>query len=341
MEFFELAATDSAAYRPLAQASGAFLQDPDWGDFQASLGRDVLRFGVNDGGQPVGYMQTIRTRALNKKYLFAPYGPLFAESLDENRQDNAFAVLSEGIRHLQPGTAFIRVEPGNAQRHVIDSGRFLKSIDLNPHRTVVLDLNRSEDELSAAMKPKTRYNIKIAERDGVEVRVLSELPVDASGSDPLRASALRAGIRTYSRGYFNALLKFFSDSERHIQARCYAAYHDGDILAAVIIIFYGTTATYLFGGASGIKRQMMPNYLIHWQAIRDAKAMGCSRYDFWGVETDPKHPWYGFSTFKLGFGGRLESRPGTYDFVYNRAWYTTYNALRTVNRLKNAAFGRK
>jgi lipid II:glycine glycyltransferase (peptidoglycan interpeptide bridge formation enzyme) len=341
MEFSRLSNSECEEYQPLALASGAFLQDPQWGRFQESLGREVSRFGVSRDGKPLGYAQCITSKALNRKYMSAPYGPIFAAGMDESAIGEAFKAIAEGMRSAGRDVAFFRVEPEMAAGESLKQPGFSKSIDLNPHRTVVLDLSRGEEEISAGMKPKTRYNIKIAERDGVEVRVLDQLPVDGSGDDPLQESARRAGIRTYSRDYFNSLLKFFADAQGPIVARCYAAYHRQDLLAAVIILHYGDTATYLFGGQSGLKRNMMPNYLLHWQAIRDAKAAGLKRYDFWGIETDPKHPWYGFSTFKLGFGGRMESRPGTYDYVYNRAWYTAYNALRALNRMKNSVLKRK
>jgi lipid II:glycine glycyltransferase (peptidoglycan interpeptide bridge formation enzyme) len=326
--------------RQLAVAGGVFLQDPEWGDFQVSLGRTVRRFVVRDEDETVLlYAQCIEQGVGKKSFLFAPYGPLFAEDLSEVQRSGVFDFFTSELHARFTGLMFFRFEPANAMTDLHVQSKIKKTIDLNPHQTLLLDLQQPLDDLLAAMKPKTRYNIRLAEKSGIDVRVLQELPVTTKGGDdPITASAKRAGIRAYNRAYFNDLLKFFSNPEGAIQAKWYAAYHEGDLLAAAIMLEYGGQMTYLFGGAIALKRNLMPSYAIHYQAIQDAQAHGLSTYDFWGVETDERHPWYGFSKFKLGFGGRVVQRPGTLDFVYNGAWYNGYALLRKLNRLKNLRF---
>jgi lipid II:glycine glycyltransferase (peptidoglycan interpeptide bridge formation enzyme) len=285
------------------------------------------------------FAQTIARAVGGKVFLFAPHGPVFAVYVSGTERNNVFDFFLENLPTVSGGVMFFRFEP----EHPIGSGllksKIKKTIDLNPHQTLILNLGQSVEELLAEMKPKTRYNIRLAEKSGVEVRVLQELPIPAvGGDDPIAASAKRAGIRAYSHAYFNDLLKFFNEHPGPIQARCYAAYHEGDLLAANIMLEYGETAIYLFGGSLELKRNLMPSYALHFQAIQDAKSRGCKHYDFWGVETDENHPWYGFSKFKLGFGGRIIERPGTLDFVYNSAWYNAYGIVRKLNRLKNLRF---
>lgn len=329
--------------RQLARAGGVFLQDLAWGDFQKQLGKRVRRFAVldDDRKEVLLFAQTIEYPAGKKKYLFAPFGPIFANKISAEEHVTIFDFFVRGLQDISKELMFLRFESEFDLSTKSTGSLIRKTIDLNPHQTLVLDLKQNTDQLLAEMKPKTRYNIRLAEKSGIEVRVMSELPTPiAGGEDPIAVSAARAGIHAYTHGYFNELLKFFSNEniQSPIQARCYAAYHDGDLLATNIIIEYGGRATYLFGGALDLKRNLMPSYALHWQAIRDAKIHGCEIYDFWGVETDERHPWYGFSKFKFGFGGQIIKRPGTEDFVYNPTWYNVYVIFRKLNRLKRASF---
>lgn len=321
-----------------APGHGDFLQSAAWGTFQKSIGREVRYFVVRDGVEKT-LLSTllIVNMVAGKCYAFTPFGPVFAEGVsDANEKLEIFKFFTAELKSLIQNLIFLRFEPAVE----LNSSSARKSTDLNPHQTLLLDLRQDEQSILAAMKPKTRYNIKVAQKEGVEVKVLHEVAQPATGGlDPFSASANRAGVSTYSREYFTKLLNFFSEEKsagrnNAITARCYTAYHQGDLLAANIMLEYKNRAIYLFGGALDLKRNTMPSYSLHWQAILDAKARGCETYDFWGVETDEKHPWYGFSKFKLGFGGVIENRPGTYDFVYKPAWYTTYGILRKLNRLK-------
>jgi len=314
-----------------------FLQSAAWGAFQKSISRDVKYFVVRDDSEKIVLTSLVIINAVvGKRYTFAPFGPVFVEGLAEAEELEIFEFFSKELNSHIQNLIFLRFEPAAK----LNSNRIKKSTDLNPHQTLLLDLRQEEQSILAAMKPKTRYNIKVAQKEGMEVKVLHEVPQASTGElDPFSASANRAGVSTYSREYFTKLLNFFSEgkstgNKNVITARCYTAYHQGDLLAANIMLEYKKRAIYLFGGALDLKRNTMPSYLLHWQAIQDAKSRGCETYDFWGVETDEKHPWYGFSKFKLGFGGVIENRPGTYDFVYKSAWYTTYGILRKLNRLK-------
>jgi lipid II:glycine glycyltransferase (peptidoglycan interpeptide bridge formation enzyme) len=314
-----------------------FLQSAAWGAFQKSIGREVKYFIVRDGSEKIVLTSlVIINAAAGKCYAFAPFGPVFVAGIGDAEQLEIFKFFTAELKSIIQNLIFLRFEPATELNLVA----VRKSTDLNPHQTFLLDLRQDEQIILAAMKPKTRYNIKVAQKEGVEVKVLHEVATPAAGGlDPFSASASRAGVSTYSREYFTKLLNFFSEeknagNKNAITARCYTAYHQGDLLAANIMLEYKNRAIYLFGGGLDLKRNTMPSYLLHWQAMLDAKSRGCETYDFWGVETDEKHPWYGFSKFKLGFGGVIEKRPGTYDFVYKPAWYTTYGILRKLNRLK-------
>jgi lipid II:glycine glycyltransferase (peptidoglycan interpeptide bridge formation enzyme) len=114
----------------------------------------------------------------------------------------------------------------------------------------------------------------------------------------------------------------------------YIASHDSDNLAAIIVLFYGKDATYLYGASSNNKRNLMAPYALQWKAIQDAKEMGCQYYDLFGIppNDDPNHPMAGLYRFKTGFGGKIVHRPGSWDYPYKPFIYTLFNIAEALRK---------
>lgn len=189
--------------------------------------------------------------------------------------------------------------------------------DIQPPDTVWLDLSVGDEALLAGMHKKTKYNIRYAEKSGVTVRVA---PIDelAEWYRLYRITAERDRIAIHSEAYYRRVLEKsapFSLKNERPCVRLYLAEHDGDVLAGIIVLFYKEKAVYLYGASSNVKRNLMPAYLLQWQAIRDARECGCTGYDFYGIppSDDPRHPMHGLYRFKTGFGGTLIHRCGVYD----------------------------
>jgi len=140
-------------------------------------------------------------------------------------------------------------------------------------------------------------------------------------------TAARDGITIHSNKYYRDLFETVLDGYEDVTLRVYFARHDGDTLAAIIVLFYREEATYLYGASTGKKRNLMPAYALQWQAIRDAKEAGCLRYDFYGIppSDDPTHPMHGLYRFKTGFGGRVVHRTGSLDMPLKHAHYQAYS----------------
>ena len=320
---------EQATYQSLVQINGSFLQDWQWGEFQESLGKKVLRFGILEQEELVfvasGYMQQLKSKC----YFFLPYGPVVKPS-ELSHFNDLMQFFCLKLKEKYPKLIFVRFEPLQVTSEIIKSAK--KSIDLNPHQTLILDLQKTEEQLLSAMHPKTRYNIKVALKHGVEIQASNELTKDALNL--LLQTSKRAGIRSFDSDYYTKLVQYFAENKK-ISVKVCTARHLGDLLAVNIILIYKqqNLVTYLFGGSSETKRNMMAPYLLHWQIIQDLKKQGFEKYDFWGVETDSKHPWYGFSKFKLGFGGEVLKYGGTWDYVLNQAWYNVYIIIRKLNRI--------
>ena len=109
----------------------------------------------------------------------------------------------------------------------------------------------------------------------------------------------------------------------------YIAEHEGDEIAAIMTIFSKDEAVYLYGASSNLKRNFMPNYLLQWNAMKDAKKYGCKYYDMYGIPPEGKdenHPMHGLYMFKANFGGKMVHRTGSWDvplksvyFIYAKA----------------------
>jgi peptidoglycan pentaglycine glycine transferase (the first glycine) len=196
--------------------------------------------------------------------------------------------------------------------------------------TVLLDLGRSEEELLAGMKQKTRYNVRLAQRRGVAIRQVS-----AAAGRPEMAAALETFYQLYAetsqrdgfairpRGYYHDAWRSFLETGL---ARLFLAEFEGEVVAGLMLFTFGPVAWYMYGASSDRHRPQMPNHLLQWEAMRAARAAGCGLYDLWGapeelVESDPM---WGVVRFKLGLGGHLVRGLGAWDYPLNGLAYRLY-----------------
>lgn len=218
--------------------------------------------------------------------------------------------------------------------------------DIQPPDTVILDLIQPEDEILAGMKPKWRYNIRLAEKKGVAV---SETRADGDWQPALsrfyelyRATSERDHIALHPEAYYRKLFETASSyrDARGSSAgykpdlRIFTASHEGNALAAIITIFWGGQAVYLYGASSNEKRNLMPTYALQWSALRAARAEGCGFYDFYGIPPveDPDHPMAGLYRFKTGFGGTIIHRGGAWDYALRPVAYASFRKAEALRQ---------
>jgi lipid II:glycine glycyltransferase (peptidoglycan interpeptide bridge formation enzyme) len=200
--------------------------------------------------------------------------------------------------------------------------------------TMALDLTSDEDALLGAMKSKTRYNIRLAGRRDVVAR---------PGNPDDMARIYEMYVETAARDDFiirpfDYYRDAWGDFVTAGLAQPFVAEFEGELLAALILFRFGRTAWYMYGASSNRHRNRMPNHLLQWEAIRWAKAEGCTRYDFWGApdNMDESDPMWGVYRFKAGFGGRFVRHIGAYDFPVSRLLYWLYSVAmpRYLDRLR-------
>ncbi len=202
--------------------------------------------------------------------------------------------------------------------------------DVQPQDTVLLSLDKTEEELLSAMKPKWRYNIRLAEKKGVTVRAAGAESID-SFYKVFMETAARDRIAVHGKDYYKSLLELSSDGS-HVKTTLYIAEHEGETLAGIITLFTDTEAVYLYGASSDNKRNLMPAYLLQWTAIQDAKKFGSKVYDFYGIPPtdDEHHPMHGLYRFKTGFGGTVIHRAGSLDMPVKPVFYAFYILLEKL-----------
>ena len=304
-----------------------FLQSWEWGEFQREVGHEPVRLRVVEEGATVDQVQGfIHHFPLGMRYM---YVPRFACSKDEN-------LLSLLDYFKKTGVMFVRLEPASGEvtqslSHIFSTGH------RQPAHTLLMDLREEETQLLGKMHAKTRYNIHLARRKGVEIREEKNHELFWM---LYRQTTQRDEFRGHTKTYYKKML------ESSITRQLIAYYQDQPI-ATMILIIFGNTATYLHGASGNTHRDVMAPYLLQWEAMKLAKSHECERYDFWGVSGpvekddaraatfhnytwDGLHKFSSVTRFKSGFGGTLATYPPACEWTARPKLYALYRMVKKV-----------
>lgn len=206
--------------------------------------------------------------------------------------------------------------------------------DILPSNTIFMNLRQDQDQLLGNMKSKTRYNINLARRKGVQVREVGFESLEI-WYDLYKQTAFRNQFLLHDLHYFRIVLTARAKgSSSPADVQLLIAEVDGQPLAAMFLIITGNRGTYLYGASASEKRNFMASYALQWRAMQIAKQKGCTEYDFFGVspDADQSHPMYGLYRFKSGFGGEVYRRMGCWDYPLNKEKYQYYAAQEFKNQ---------
>lgn len=276
--------------------------------------------------------------------LYAPKGPLL-DWTNESLRNHVLNDLQSFAR--KQGAIFLKMDPDvvlgkgipSSKSDVIDHGgqavmSALKrmgwrysSDQIQFKNTVLIDLAPSEEEMLAHMKQKTRYNIRLAEKKGLTLRVGT--PQDFGMLYKMYAeTSVRDGFVIRDEGYYQTVWKLFMDS---IEPACepLIAEVDHEPVAAIFVFYFAGRAYYVYGMSRDIHREKMPTHLLQWEAMKRAKAKGCTVYDLWGAPDvfDESDSMWGVYRFKEGLGGEIVRTLGAWDFAPNPFWYKLYSEV--------------
>jgi len=299
------------------QAGGSFLQSWEWGEFQYQYGRQVHHLAIEEQGKIISPLLVLEYGLpASRSYFFSPRGPL-------TDQPEHFDLFLDKLRELalHSRAIFWRLEPLNRDQGL---GCRVQVNAVHPQQTLILDLDKTPEELLNSFKPKTRYNINLAERKGVKVRYSTEIKDLDLFYQLISETSKRQKIRIFPRSYYQLMLETLADTGI---IQLYIAEYNNLPIAANLMLAFDDTLTYLHGGTNHEHRALMAPQLLQWQAIKDAVATGLKQYDFFGIN---EQKWPGVTRFKLGFGGRAVDYPGTFEIPLNKIWYTAYRGLKKL-----------
>ncbi len=286
-------------------------------------------------------------RLIQASVLYAPKGPLlnWENGALRSRVLNdlqAFAKTQKAIfLKIDPDVELGRGVPHSGEDALDNNGQAVaeelrrrswrySSAQIQFRNTVLIHLQNSEDEMLMRMKPKTRYNIRLAEKKGVSLRVgkVSDL---ANLYKMYAETSVRDGFVIRDEEYYLTVWKIFMQSQAGAQpfAIPLIAEVNGEALAAIFLFIFGKRAYYVYGMSRNMHREKMPTYLLQWEAFKAAKAHGCEVYDLWGAPEifDESDSMWGVYRFKEGLGGEVARTLGAYDFAPNKILYTLYSEV--------------
>jgi lipid II:glycine glycyltransferase (peptidoglycan interpeptide bridge formation enzyme) len=350
-----------------------FLQSYEWGQVKASYGWHPFyavwdsdgRWKVESEPAPLSTFRSPAAAALILKrtipmggisarlsILYVPKGPLL-DWTDEALRKRILNDLQAFAK--KEGAIFLKMDPdvvlgtGVPAREddLVDRGGQVTVSELQKKgwkyssdqiqfkNTVLIDLNSSEEELLARMKQKTRYNIRLAEKKGVTLRIGTSRDLGMLYRMYAETS-VRDGFVIRDEAYYRTVwTTFMANAQASITnyelpyAEALIAEVNNEPLAAIFVFYFAGRAYYVYGMSRDLHREKMPSYLLQWEAMKRARTKGCNIYDLWGAPDvfDESDSMWGVYRFKEGLGGEVVRTLGAWDFAPNPLWYKLYSEI--------------
>lgn len=288
------------------------LQSDVWRAVAEAEGKKVWRLAWSQGGRFLVLAQILETTVAGFKTWYLPRGPIF---LSQDAVDQQWRQVKEDLLKQagEQGVIVIKFEPQADFFNTNICGQSIAAIQ--PKRSLFLDLRLSEEVLLEKMHPKTRYNIRLADKQGVKI-----VPGDEHDLltfwNLLQKTAVRDRFRGHGLNHYRCLLKAGQPI-----LELWLAKRADQVLAAGIFSFYQGRAVYWHGASDNEGRQYMAPHLLQWQMIKRARNMSCRYYDFYGID---EQRWPGVTRFKRGFGGEERVYPGAFLLIVSPYKYWFY-----------------
>lgn len=301
------------------------LQTWEWGEFRQKLGQTVVRIGEYKKDKLVNVYQLT--------FHSIPKLPLTIGYLPKSKfpEPKLMVYLNKlGKKHR---AIFIKLEPLKDSLDVEEIPKEMKLIKGRPLFTkynLLIDLTKSEEDLMASFKSKTRYNIRLASRKGIKIihdsspkafEIFQRLTSDTTQRQKFYAHNSHYRQQMWQTMHKSGLAELF------------LAKHEKDVLAAWIIFKLNDTIYYPYGASSDQKRNLMAPNLLCWEIMRWGKEQGFKTFDLWGSlgpNPNTSHPWFGFHRFKIGYAPKLVEYIGTIDLVINDLLYYPFRLLNSL-----------
>jgi lipid II:glycine glycyltransferase (peptidoglycan interpeptide bridge formation enzyme) len=307
-----------------------FLQSPEWGEVNEKIGHKVVKRLFQKNDKTFGLSLGIIKDARRGRYMEIPGGPLW----DAKVSGGDKFIFSE-IRQIAEDNScvFVRFRPqlsSDNTARIESLGAKKAPFHLHAEHTTILDLTKSEEDLLSRMRRQTRYEVRRADKLGIQVDFSSSNKAYEEFYELHSATARRQSFIPPSRELLFAEKEAFGS-----QARLYAAKSaEGETIAMGLVIIYGEEADYFEAASSDLGRKLPGAYALIWRAARDLKSLGVKRFNLFGIapEGAKNHRFSGVTTFKTGFGGEYVNYVASHDIVINPIRYRLNWLIETVRR---------
>lgn len=316
----------------ISNSPDSFLHSWNWGEFNQATGEKIWRLGFFEEENLLAVALIIIVKARRGKFLFVPHGPIIKKASDANL---IIETLLKRLKEIgkEEKAAFVRISP------LLENIEIFKHLGfknapihmMHPETTWILDIDKDEETLMKEMRKTHRNLIRRAQKDGVEI-------IQADSEEFLKKfyeihmeTVRRHKFIPFSFEYIKQEVEAFKQDK---QISIFLAKYAGEIISSAIIVFYGNEAFYHHGASSSKFSKVPSSYLTLFEAIKEAQKRGLKKFNFYGiVEDKPKHPWYGLSKFKKGFGGYESDLVHCQDFPLNSKYALTY-LIETIRKIK-------
>lgn len=328
---------------------GHFMQSPEWAQIKSAWVNELIIVEDQDG-KIKGAMSVLirKLPGLGYTMMYAPRGPVCDPHDKQTMKELLEKAKQLAKKHksyvlkMDPDIEIEDVEFENVVKSLgIKISRGLKNYEgIQPRFVFRLDLRgKTEEEIMQAFHHKTRYNIRLSQRKGVEVKVGTRADI-ADFHKLIVVTGIRDKFVVRSREYYESVYDRLGPE--HV--RVFMAYYDGKPIGGTIAILYGNKCWYLYGASSNESRNLMPNYQLQWEMIKFAMQSGCDIYDFRGVpgNIDESNHMAGLYKFKVGFKGKFTEFVGMLDYVFNpTVYFLAENGITAFRETRRAIYNFK
>lgn len=299
------------------------LQSWAWGEFRKKTGVGLSRFSFEENSIDDVFQITWHKIPYTGFHIgYCPKSVI--PSVEEVRKISAEAKNKKAV--------FVKFEPNErinvgTEKKIAElekSFNFVKGKPLFTKYTFQLDISKSEEELLKNMHPKTRYNLRLAEKRGVKIVEDNSEQGFEDYWKLMEETTKRQGFFAHGKNYHRKMWQTMTESS---MGHLFKAVYEGKILTTWMIFILNDTIYYPYGASSSEHREVMASNLMMWEVIRFGKKHNCRMFDMWGslgTNPDIRDPWYGFHKFKQGYGAELVEFVGSYDLITSPLLYKIY-----------------
>jgi len=323
----------------LKHPNNNILQSWAWGEFQEKLGNIIWRFSVSDNNQIIAQLLAIKLSiGFNKYIIYAPRDILINKLTPAHHQHEAIKLIIKKIKELalKHNLILFRTEPPILKDdHVSLSiyknlGFKLSQKTMQPADNFLVDISKPDIDILNNMKSKTRYNIKLAAKNQISIKISKKVEDLKVFNQLNQETTRRGGFKSHSKNYYLNQLEVLGQNN---SMELIIAYWQDIPLSALLVTFFGKTATYLHGASNWSHKNKMATYAAQWSAINRAKEENCSIYDLGGINHNNRHPRLeGITKFKTGFGGEIVEYIGALELPLNSIWFKFYKFINLLKK---------